>query len=63
MPTEAEWEYAARSGGNRDLWAGTNNNAQIGVYAWFEENSQAHTLPVDKKIPNELGIRFKWECT
>ena len=55
LPTEAEWEYAAR-GGNKSKgykYSGSNNLDEVG---WYTGNTSARINPVGEKKPNELGI-------
>lgn len=53
LPTEAQWEYAARSGGRDETYAGGENPD---VLAWHGENSSGHTRPVATAKPNGLGL-------
>ena len=55
LPTEAQWEYAAR-GGSRTPWSFGEEESQIGRYAWFAENSGNQAHDVKQKLPNPLGL-------
>ena len=55
LPTEAEWEYAAR-GGKQQEWAGTNAGDSLGYYMWYGWNSGSRTRPVGGKKANPFGL-------
>ncbi len=55
LPTADEWLLFARAGiANR--WSGTNIEAELEDYAWYEENSNNETHPVATKKPNKWGM-------
>lgn len=56
LPSEGEWEYAARDAGRKRVYAGTDDPDSLSAYAFTASNSLGFSMPVGMKLPTALGL-------
>ena len=55
LPSESEWEYAARAGTTTE-WSNGDDVSKLENYAWYYKNSGGKSQAVGRKLPNQFGL-------